>query len=59
MRDCHDCRYHLSSEPPYYRCLLTYGEGVTIHRLQNGLIGRCEDWKPIASATPAQEGAKE
>jgi len=52
MRDCHDCRYHLPNErSPYCRCLLTYGEGVTLERLKSGLIGQCDDWKPFAATT--------
>jgi hypothetical protein len=45
--DCHDCRYELKEPNPYCRCLLTYGEGITIEKIKDGLIGRCKDWKPV------------
>lgn len=47
MHDCHDCRYHLTGEiHAYHRCLLAYGHAK--EKVKDGLIGQCNDHKPIA-----------
>lgn len=48
MERCHNCRYHLENEGnPYLRCLQFYNQFDSVEKIKLGLIGKCEEYKPI------------